>query len=142
MLSYFVECFRILSNDFTVCILQEHTNMFSPVPNGEQLEDGEVSAGGSVDEDHVDDSEDHEDDSEESEDEVPSPPRNERHSKKNQDLEAVPSKTVASSTRSSKRGRAATPESTEKAAKQPKPDVPKPRKALPRIKIQVPVAST
>ena len=115
--------------------------MYSPVPNGEQLEEGEVSAGDSVDEGHVDDSEEEEYDSEESDDEVPSPPRHERRTKRNQDPEAVPSKTVASSTRSSKRGQVATPESTEKAAKQPKPDVPKLRKALPCIKIQVPVAS-
>ena len=116
--------------------------MFSPVPNGEQLEDGEVSAGGSVDKDHVNDSEDGDDDTEESEDEVQSPPRTERRSKQNQDPEVVPSRTVASSTRNPKRGRAATPESSEKIAKQPRPDAPKPRKALPRIKITVPVAST
>lgn len=121
--------------------------MISLVPNGEQLEDGEVSAGGSVDGERADDSEDDEDEEEDSEwvgseDDAPSPRRKERRSKLNQDPEAAPSKTVASSTRNIKRGRTTTSESTEKASKQPKPDVPKPRKALPRMKIQVPVAST
>ena len=35
--------------------------MISPVPNGEQLEDGEVSAGGSVDGERANDSKDDED---------------------------------------------------------------------------------
>jgi hypothetical protein len=115
--------------------------MISPVPNGEQLKDGEVRAGSSADVDIVENSEGSNDDSEESEDEVQSP-HSERRSKRGQDPEAVPSKTVASSTRNMKHGWAAMPESTEKATKQPRYDAPKPRKALPRMKIQVPVAST
>ena len=50
------------------------------MPNGEQLEDGEVSAGGSVDEDHINGSDD-DDDTEESEDEAQSPPRIEHRTK-------------------------------------------------------------
>jgi hypothetical protein len=96
--------------------------------------------GGSVDGEQVDDIEEGEDESEGSEYEAPSPRRTERRTKANQDPGAAPSRTVASSTRNMKRGRTATPDSAEKVSKRPKPDVPKPRKALPKIKIQVPVA--
>jgi hypothetical protein len=119
--------------------------MYSPVPNGEQPEDGEESAGDSVDVDYADDSEGSDDDLEEIEEgevEAQAPSRIERRTKQREDPEAAPSKTLVSSTRNPKRDRAATSGSTEKAAKQPKPDAPKPRKALPRIKIAVPVAST
>jgi hypothetical protein len=122
-------------------------NMISLVPNGEQLEEGEVSEGDSVDEERADDSEGAdggEEDSEwiASEDDALGQRRKERRSKQNQDPEAVPSKTVASSTRNSKRGRNPTPESAGKAPKLSKPGVSKARKALPRMKITVPVAST
>ena len=116
--------------------------MYSPVPNGEQPEDGEESAGGSADVDYADDSEGSDDDLEEIEEEVQARPRIERRTKQREDPEAAPSRTLASSTRNPKRDRAATPGLTEKAAKQPRSDTPKPRKALPRIKIAVPVAST
>ena len=120
--------------------------MISLMPNGEQLEEGEVSEGGSVDEERANDSEDNNDEEEGSEwvasrDDAPSPPRRERRSKAGQEPEAAPSKTLASSTRNTKRGRHPTPKSAEKASKQPKPDAPKPRKALPRMKINVPIAS-
>ncbi|XP_044960735.1 uncharacterized protein LOC123411834 isoform X2 [Hordeum vulgare subsp. vulgare] len=55
---------------------------------------------------------------------------------------ATPSNTLVSSTRNVKRDRAVATGSAEKAAKQPKPDAPKPRKALPQMRIAVPVAST
>jgi hypothetical protein len=121
-------------------------NMISPVPNGEHLEEGELSAGGSVEGDRADDSEDDDDDEEDSDwvgsgEDAPTPPRKERRAKANRDPGAAPSKTVASSTRNPKRGRTATPDSTEKVPKVPKPGVPKTRKALPRMKIEVPVAS-
>ncbi|KAI4997998.1 hypothetical protein ZWY2020_053340 [Hordeum vulgare] len=111
------------------------TNMHSPVPNGDQLDVGGESKGGSTDNDYVEDSKGSEDDSEESEEEIQSPPRTEFRSKHHHDPAATPSKTLASSTRNVKRDQAATTESAEKAAKQPKPDAPKPRKALPRMRI-------
>lgn len=118
--------------------------MYSPVPNGGRSwhDGGEESAGGSVDTDYADDGEGGDDDSEESEEDVPSPPRTEQRSKQRQDPAALPSKTLASRTRNPKRDRAATSESTEKVAKQPNSAPPKPRKALPRMKIIVSVAST
>ena len=115
--------------------------MYSPVPNGSQPDDGEESAGGSADVDYADDSEDSDDDLEEGEVEVQDLPRIEHHTKQHEDPEAIPSKTLASSTRNPKRDRAATFESTEKAVKQPRSDAPKPRKALPHMKITVPIAS-
>ena len=122
--------------------------MISPVPNGEHLEEGELSAGGSVDGERAEDSDGNEDDDEAEDSEwvasgedAPSPPRKERRAKANQDPGAAPSKTVASSTRNPKRGRTTTPDSAEKVSKLPKPGVPKPRKALPRMKIEVPVTS-
>lgn len=48
---------------------------------------------------------------------------------------------MAFSSRNVKRDRAVATDSAKKAAKQPKPDVPKPQKALPRMRIVVPVAS-
>jgi hypothetical protein len=116
--------------------------MYSPVPNGEHPDEEEGSVDGSADGDYADDSEGSDDDLEEDEVEAQVPSRTERHTKQQNDPEVAPSKTVASSTRNPKRDRVATSGSTEKAAKQLKPDAPKPRKALPRIKITVPVAST
>ena len=115
--------------------------MYSPVPNGEQPDDEEGSTGGSADLDYVEDSEGSGDDPEGSEEEIQFPLRTEHHSKQRQDPAAIPSRTLASSTRNPKRDCAATSESTEKAAKQHRSDAPKPRKALPRMKIAVPVAS-
>ena len=120
--------------------------MISLVPNGEQLEEGEVSEDGSVDVEPADDSEGNNDEAEDSEwvtsgEDAPPALRRERRSKASQDPGAAPSKTQASSTRNTKRGRPPTPESAEKVSKQPKPNVSKPRKALPRMKIDVPIAS-
>ena len=116
--------------------------MYSPVPNGEQPDNEEGSADGSADVDYADDSKGSDDDLEEGEVEAQAPLRIERRTKQREDPEAAPSKTLASSTRNPKHDRATTPRLTEKAAKQPRLDAPKPRKALPRIKIAVPVAST
>jgi hypothetical protein len=115
--------------------------MYSPVPNGEQPDEDEGSVDGSVDGDYADDSESSDDDLEEDEVEAQVPSRTKCRTKQQEDPGVAPSKTVASSTRNPKRDRAATSGSAEKAAKQLKPDAPKPRKALPRIKIAVPVAS-
>ncbi|KAI5017563.1 hypothetical protein ZWY2020_042451 [Hordeum vulgare] len=120
----------------------ELMNMYSPVANGGQPDDGEESAGGNIVTDYGDDSEGGDDDSEESEEYVESPPRAEQRSKQHQDPATVPSRTLPSRTRNPKRDRAATYESTKKVAKQPKSALPKPRKALPHMKIGVPVAST
>ena len=116
--------------------------MYSPVPNGEQPDDEEGSTGGSADVYYADDSEDSGDDLEEGKVEVQALPRIERRTKQREDPEAVPSKTLVSSTRNPKRDRAATSEPTEKVAKQPRSDAPKPRKALPLMKITVLVTST
>ncbi|KAI5008426.1 hypothetical protein ZWY2020_009474 [Hordeum vulgare] len=113
----------------------ELTNMYSPVPNGEQPDEGEESAHDSANVDFAEDIEGGDDDSEESEEEVRSPARIEHQPKQREDPAAVPSRTLASSTRNSKPERAATSESTKKAAKRPRSDAPKPRKALPRMKI-------
>ncbi|KAI4974960.1 hypothetical protein ZWY2020_048567 [Hordeum vulgare] len=119
----------------------EWTNLHSPVPNGEQFDLGEESEGGSADSEYVDDIEESEDASEDSEEEEQSPPCREPRTKQRHDPSAAPSKTVASSSRSMKRDRAVAPDSTEKDATQPKPDAPKLRKALPRMRIAMPVAS-
>ncbi|KAI4996189.1 hypothetical protein ZWY2020_046780, partial [Hordeum vulgare] len=119
----------------------EWTNLHSPVPNGEQFNLGGESEGGSVDSEYVDDSEESEDASEDSEEEEQSPPHREPQTKQRHDPSAAPNKTIASSRRSVKRDRAVAPDSPEKVAKQPKPDALKLRKALPRMRIVVPVAS-
>ncbi|KAI4987810.1 hypothetical protein ZWY2020_028568 [Hordeum vulgare] len=99
------------------------------------LDIGGESEGGSANNDYAEDSKGSEDDSEESEEEIESPPHIESRSKHHHDTAATPSKTLASSTRDVKRDRAATSELAEKAAKQPNPDAPKPRKALSRMRI-------
>lgn len=107
------------------------------MPNGEQDQEGEASGG---------DWQSNEEDEEESEDssngeEVDSPPRSERCSKQKHDPASVRGKVVAPCTQSSKRTRTSSPVPTEKASKQPKVAPSKPRKAFPKIKVDVPVAS-
>lgn len=109
----------------------EWTNMHSAVPNEDQLDVSGESKGGKVDNDYADDSEGSKDDSEESEEEIQTPPRTESRPKHHHDLTTTPSKSLVSRTRNVKHDQAAATESAEKAAKQPKPHVPKPRKALP-----------
>uniref|UniRef100_A0A8I6X8C3 Uncharacterized protein n=1 Tax=Hordeum vulgare subsp. vulgare TaxID=112509 RepID=A0A8I6X8C3_HORVV len=118
------------------------TNMYSPVPNGAQLEVKEGSMEGSAESDYVEDNEETKDDSEESEDEVSSPSRVEPQSKQRHNPADTPNKTLASSGRSTKRVRGASNESAENSAKLLKPSKSKPQKALPRMRISVPVAST
>ena len=117
--------------------------MYSPVPNGGQNFEGVGSEGDSDNISYAEDSEGSGDDSEESKEvEVVSPPRTEGRSKQHQDPAVAQGRTVGSTTRSSKRTRTPTPEPTEKVAKQPKVTTTKPWKALPRIKVVVPIAST
>ncbi|KAI4972862.1 hypothetical protein ZWY2020_003787, partial [Hordeum vulgare] len=113
----------------------EWTNMHSPMSNRDQVDVGGESEGGSADIDYVEDSEGSEDDSEESEEEIQSPPCIDSRSKHCHDPAATPRKTLVSSTRNVKHDRVATTESAEKATKQPKPNAPKPRKVVPRMRI-------
>ena len=107
------------------------------MPNGEQHQGGVESEGVSTDIEYADDSEDFD-----SSEEVDSPPRSERRSKQSQDPTGGDDKVVASSAKIPKRTRTSTPEPIEKAARQAKVVPPKPQKALPRIKVALPVAST
>ena len=117
--------------------------MYSPVPNGEQNVEGVGSEDNSASVSYAEDSDNSDDDSEESEEvEVLSPSRTEGRSKRRQDPAIDQGRTVESTARSSKRNRTPTPDPTEKVAKQPKVTPAKPRKALPRIKVAVPIAST
>jgi hypothetical protein len=115
------------------------------MPNGEQAleqdHEGEDSVEESGDWESPDD--DDEDESDESDDEevVDSPPRTERRSKQHHDLASRRGKTVAPSTQTQKRARSSTPELMEKIVKQPKINPSKARKTLPKIKMDVPVAS-
>jgi hypothetical protein len=111
------------------------------MPNGEQLQEGVECDGDSADYEYADDNEDDSEESSSSE-EVDSPPRSERHSKQSQDPAGGRGKTVPPSTTIQKRTRTSTPEPSEKATKQAKVVPQKTRKALPRIKVAMPVAST
>ena len=67
--------------------------------------------------------------------EVKSPPHTEKRSKHKHSLASVHGEVARSTRQTSKRTRTSSPVMTKKALK------PKPRKALPKIKIDVPVAS-
>lgn len=125
------------------CILQDWTNLHSPVLNGNTLDLDEGSMEDSVDnEEYVEDSEETEEDElEESEEEDSSPCRHEPRSKLHHDPVVTPRKPLALSGRSAKRTRGSFGELVEQSAKVPKPSGPKPRKALPRMRIAVLVAS-
>lgn len=116
--------------------------MHSAIPNMDQFDIGGESEGDSVDSDYAEANEESEDDSGDSEEEDESHPRPEPWSKHRHDPAVAPSKILASISRNMKRDRAGATDSMQKASKQPKPDAPKPRKALPRMRITVPVAST
>ena len=111
------------------------------VPNGEQEQDleGEASGGGSG-EWHSDGEEDEESD-DSSDKEVESPPRRERRSKLDQERPSAHEKVTAQAGQSSKCPRTSSPTPTEKVSKHLKVVAQKPRKALPKIKIDIPVAS-
>ena len=111
------------------------------MPNGEQEQDPEGEAsGGESGEWHSDGEGDEESDDPSDEEEVDSPPRRERRSKLTHDPASARDKATVQTEQSSKRPRTSSPAPTEKAPKQSKVVVQKTRKALPRIKIDVPVA--
>nr|XP_040251687.1 nucleolin-like [Aegilops tauschii subsp. strangulata] len=123
-----------------------YTETYS-MPNGEQApaqdQEGEDSAEESAEWESPDDDDDDDDESEESdeEEEVDSPPRTERRSKQHHDPAGGRGKAVALSTQVHKRARSSTPELTEKTTKHLKTNPIKARKTLPKIKMDVPVAS-
>ena len=110
------------------------------MPNGEQVQEGMESTYESGDWQSPDDNEDDSDDSDNSE-EVDSPPHSKHRPKQSQDPAGGRGKTAPPSTQVQKRTRTSSPEPLEKAAKQPKVALPKTRKALPKIKVDVHVAS-
>ena len=115
------------------------------MPNGEQAleqdQKGEDSTEESGDWQSLE--EEDEEESNESDDDgiVDSPPRTEGRPKVLHDPAGGRGKTVAPSTQTQKCTRTSTPEPTEKVAKQPKVVPSKARKTLPKIKMDVPVAS-
>ena len=112
------------------------------MPNGEQEQalEGEASGGGSGE--WTSDGEgDRASDDSSDEEEVEPPPRIERRSKLDQDWPSARDKATAQAGQSSKRPRISSPTTTEKAPKHPKVAEPKTRKVLPKIKIDIPVAS-
>uniref|UniRef100_A0A8I6XQB6 Uncharacterized protein n=1 Tax=Hordeum vulgare subsp. vulgare TaxID=112509 RepID=A0A8I6XQB6_HORVV len=137
---------------------QAWTNWFSPVSNGNpEEEEEEGSQEGSVESaEYVSDSgESEEEDSEEEEEdeEQDSPPPRPEHRSKRRHEPAVPSAPPASSgappaapvvpsVRGTKRARDAAAEPAGQSSRAPKPSGPKPRKALPRMRVAIPVTST
>ena len=115
------------------------------MPNGEQAfeqdREGEDSAKESGEWESPGEEEEEESEESDEEEEVDSPPRSEHRSKQQHDPAGGRGKNVAPSTHAQKRTRTSTPEPTEKVAKQPKVAPPKTRKTLPRIKMDVSVAS-
>uniref|UniRef100_A0A8I7B2N5 Uncharacterized protein n=1 Tax=Hordeum vulgare subsp. vulgare TaxID=112509 RepID=A0A8I7B2N5_HORVV len=137
---------------------QEWTNWFSPVSNGDpEEEEEESSQEGSVESaEYVSDTgeSEEEDSEEEEEDEEPDspPPRLEHRSKRGHEP-AVPSAPPASSSappaapvvpsvQGTKRARDVAAEPAGQSSRAPKPSGPKPRKALPRMRMAIPVTST
>ena len=113
------------------------------MPNGEQeqYQEGEESGGESMDWQSDGGEEEEESEDSSSGEEVESPPRTEKRSKHKHDPASVRGEVARSTRQTSKRTRTSSPVLTEKAPKQQKITEPKPRKALPKIKIDVPVAS-
>ena len=110
-------------------------------PNGEQALEQDQEGGDSAEESGEWESpgEEEEEESEESdeEEEVDSPPRSERRSKQQHDMCGGRGKSMAPSATTQKRTRTSTPEPTEKIVINPS----KARKTLPKVKMDVPVAS-
>ena len=115
------------------------------MPNGEQALEQDQEGGDSTEEsgewESPADGEDDESDESDDEEVVDSPPRSERRSKQRHDPVSRRGKATASSAPSHKCARSPTPELTETVPKQPKANPSKARKTLPRIKMDVPVAS-
>uniref|UniRef100_A0A8I6WXS8 Uncharacterized protein n=1 Tax=Hordeum vulgare subsp. vulgare TaxID=112509 RepID=A0A8I6WXS8_HORVV len=135
---------------------EEWTYWYSAISNGNPTEEEEGSQEGSVDSaEYVSDSGETEEETEEEEEEdgeqssPPSPP--EHRTKRRHDPAAPPAPPAAPSTppappvapsaRNVKRTRDATTEPADQLSKVAKPSGPKLRKALPRMRIAVPVAS-
>uniref|UniRef100_A0A8I6X6B2 Uncharacterized protein n=1 Tax=Hordeum vulgare subsp. vulgare TaxID=112509 RepID=A0A8I6X6B2_HORVV len=137
--------------------MQEWTNWFSPVSNGNPAEEEEGSQEGSVESaEYVSDngeSEEETSEEEEEDEEQDSPPPQTEHRTKRRHEPAVPSAPPASSSapptapvvpsaRSTKRARDAAAEPAGQSSKAAKPSGSNPRKALPRMRVAVPVTST
>nr|XP_040258694.1 uncharacterized protein LOC120975995 [Aegilops tauschii subsp. strangulata] len=112
-----------------------------PRPALEQDHEGEDSAEESGDWESPDDDDEDESDESDEEEVANSPPRSERRFKQHQDPAGRHGKAVASSAQPQKRARSSTQELAEKVTKQPKINPSKARKTLPKIKMDVPVAS-
>uniref|UniRef100_A0A8I6XHV8 Uncharacterized protein n=1 Tax=Hordeum vulgare subsp. vulgare TaxID=112509 RepID=A0A8I6XHV8_HORVV len=137
---------------------QAWTYWFSPVSNrNSEEEEEEGSQEGSVEStEYVSDGgeSEEEDSEEEEEDEEPdSPPPRPEHRSKRRHEPAVPSAPPASSSappaapvvpsvRGTKRARDAAAEPAGQSSRAPKPSGPKPQKALPRMRMAIPVTST
>ena len=115
------------------------------MPNGEQALEQDQEGGDSTEEsgewESPADGEDDQSDESDDEEVADSPPRSEHRSKQRHDPVSRRGKAVASSAPSHKRARSPTPDLTEKVTKQPKANPSKSRKTLPRIKMDVHVAS-
>ena len=115
------------------------------MPNGEQAleqdHEGEDSAEESGEWESPADGDEDESDESDDDEVADSPPRSEHRSKQHHDPAGRRGKAVASSTPSQKRARSSTPELAEKVTKQPKINPSKARKTLPKINMDVPVAS-
>mgnify|MGYP005829699505 CR=1 FL=1 len=110
------------------------------MPNGEREDEWEAS-GGDSGEWHSDGRGDEESEDFSYGEEVDTPPRTERCSKQRQDPASVHGKTTPPAAQASKRTRTSSPVPREKTPKKPKVVTSKPRKALPKIKVAVPIAS-
>lgn len=115
------------------------------MPNGEQIlerdQEGKNSAEESGDWQSPEDDDEEESDESDDDEGVDSPPRLERQSKLLHDPAGGRGKAAAHSTQAQKRTRTSTLEPTEKVSKQPKVVPSKAQKTLPRIKMDVPIAS-
>ncbi|KAI4996725.1 hypothetical protein ZWY2020_052067 [Hordeum vulgare] len=125
---------------------EEWTNWHSAVSNGNPVEEEEGSMEGSAGSaEYVSDSRETEEETEEEEEESeeqsssPSPP--ERQTKHRHDPVVPPAPPVGPSSRSVKRTRGSSAEPVDQPSKVAKPSGSKPRKALPWMRIDVPVAS-
>ena len=115
------------------------------MPNGEQAleqdHEGEDSAEESGEWESPDDDDEDESDESDNEEEADSPPRSERRSKQHHDPAGGRGKVMASSAQAHKHARSSTLELAEKVTKHPKTNPTKAWKTLPKMKMDVPVAS-
>ena len=112
------------------------------MPNEEQEQDpeGGVSGGESMDWQSDGGEEEEESEDSSSREEVESPPRTDKRSKHKHDPAGLCGEVARWIGQTSKRTRTSSLVLTEKALKQQKITEPKPRKAMPKMKIDVPVA--